>query len=234
MKTLSAILLLALVARAEEGVFAAKATDVWDNYSKPITLVAPDGKNAVIAEYVRSGENKHLFLRFKATDGKTSVDVGRGVGAELLWSPDSKAVSVTTSNGGRNGIFDTYVISLDQGEIKKSNLSPLIRKAFGHPVACAYPEPPNVAAVNWASGGNLLVAAQIVNHSICDSFGTFVLYEVDVAKGTIVRQYDQLQAKELFSSTLGIFLQHARDICISDPKKCEVPANHTSAKAAPK
>ncbi len=230
-KALSVLLFLTVLAHADEGAFAAKATEVWDNYSKPITVPAPDGKNAVTAEYVPSGENKHLILRFKDAGEGTSLDIGWGIGAELLWSPDSKALAVTTSNGGRNGIFDTYVILLDQGHVKKSNLTPLIRKTFGHPVACAYPEPPNVAAVSWPSNGNLLVAAQIVNHSICDSFGTFVLYEVDVAKGAIVKEYDQLQAKQLFSPSLGNFLLHARDICISDPKKCEVPANHTSSNA---
>jgi hypothetical protein len=233
-KTLSAILLLTVLAHANEGAFAARATDVWDHYSKPITVPAPDGKNAVTAEYVPSGENKHLILTFKGAGEGTSLDIGRGIGAELLWSPDSRALAVTTSNGGRNGIFDTYVILLDQGHLKKSNLTPLIRKTFGHHVACAYPEPPNVAAVSWPTNGTLLVAAQIVNHSICDSFGTFVLYEVDIAKGTTVKQYDQLQAKQLFSSSLGTFLLSARDICISDAKKCEVPANHTSANAGHK
>ena len=228
-KVLAAILLLGLAAAADEGVFSAKAVDVWDHYSKPVTVRAPDGSTAVTAEYVLGSKDKHLFLRFRGEGGKTSFDLGRGIGAELLWSPDSKALAVTTSDVSRNGVFNTYVLSLDHGSIQKIDLSPLVRKEFDHPVACAYPEPPNVAAVNWSSPNHLLVAAQILDHSICDSFGTFVLYEVDVPQRAILRQYSQIEAKRVYSSSLGTFLQHARDGCVTSPKKCEVPSNHTTA-----
>jgi hypothetical protein len=228
-KVLAAILLLGLAAAADEGAFSAKAVDVWDHYSKPVTVLAPDGSTAVTAEYVLGPRDKHLFLRFRGEGERTSFDLGRGIGAELLWSPDSKALAVTTSDVSRNGVFNTYVLLLDHGSIQKIDLSPLVRKEFDHPVACAYPEPPNVAAVNWSLPNHLLVAAQILDHSICDSFGIFVLYEIDVSQKTVVKRYDQIEAKRLFLSSLGDFLQHSRDVCITNPKKCEVPSNHTTA-----
>ena len=228
-KVLAAILLLGLAAAADEGVFAAKAVDVWDHYSKPVTVLAPDGTTAVIAEYVLGPKDKYLVLRFKGEGEKASFDLGRGIGAELLWSPDSKALAITTSDVGRNGVFNTYVLRLDHGSIQKIDLSPLVRKEFDHPVACAYPEPPNVAGVSWSSPDHLLIAAQILDHSICDSFGTFVLYEVDVPQKAILRRYNQIEAKRVYSTSLGTFLQHARDVCVMSPKKCEVPSNHTTA-----
>lgn len=228
-KVLAAILLLALAAAADEGVFAAKAVDVWDHYSKPVTVLAPDGSTAAIADYVLGPKDKRLVLRFRGAGEKASFDLGRGIGAELLWSPDSKTLAVTTSDVGRNGVFNTYLFRLDHGSIQKIDVSPLVRKEFDHPVACAYPEPPNVAAVSWSSSDHLLIAAQILDHSICDSFGTFVLYEIDIPQKAIVRRYNQIEAKRLYSSSLGVFLQHSRDDCVTNPKKCEVPSNHTTA-----
>jgi hypothetical protein len=190
-------------------------------------LAAPDHKtNVHLSSALIHGEN-HLLLTFDLGAKKSSFDVGRGIDAELLWSPDSKALAVTTSNGSSNGVFNLFVFQIDNTAVKRIDATQTVRKIFGHPVACAYAEPPNVAAVAWLeSSARLLVAAQILNHSICDSYGTFKLYELNVSDLTTAKTFDQIEAKRLFGPKLGVFLQHARDICITDPKSCEVPSNH--------
>ena len=192
-------------------------------------VVAPDGKTRVLLRSVLRNEENHLLLTFKLGEKSTTFDVGRGIDAELLWSPDSNALAVTTSNGSSNGVFNLLVFRIEDAGIKKVDATLTVKKVFGHPVTCAYPEPPNVAAIAWIeSSARLLVAAQILDHSICDSYGTFELYELDVVDMKILKTYNQLEAKRLFGSKLGIFLQNARDVCVTEPKSCEVPANHRS------
>jgi hypothetical protein len=225
---ISCLLVLAATAQAQENAFSKKAVRTWENHvGKQPKVTAPDGKGDVVLGSVTKHGKPHLLLTFNHSGKATHFDIGRGIGAELLWSPDSKALAVTTSNGSSNGVYNLIIFQIEAAAVKKIDATPVIRKVFGHPVVCAYPEPPNVAAVAWVeSSARLLVAAQILNHSICDSFGTFKLYELDLSSLEVIKAYDQLEAKRLFGSELGVFLQHARDICITDPRACEVPSNH--------
>ena len=195
-------------------------------------VIAPDGHTRVVLGAVPKRGESHLVLSFNSGEKSSRFDVGRGIDAELLWSSDSKALAVTTSNGSSNGVFSLFIFQVEGATVKKIDATLAVRKAFGHPVICAYPEPPNVAAIAWVeSSTRLLVAAEILNHSVCDSFGTFKLYELSISDLTVDKTYGQLEAKRLFGPKLGVFLQHARDVCVTDPKACEVPSNHKPAKA---
>ncbi len=72
------------------------------------------------------------------------------------------------------------------------------------------------------------MAAEIIGHTICDSYGTFKVYEVALPELKIVRTYDQLEAKRLFQDSLGWEIENAPDNCIRDPKSCWVEGNHKS------
>jgi hypothetical protein len=223
-------LVFAATVHASDNLFSKEAV----NAAGKDQVTAPDGKTRVVLGSVLKRGESHLLLSFNVGGkGSTRFDVGRGTGAELLWSPDSKALAVTTSNGSSNGVFDLFIFQIEGATVRKIDATQSVRKVFGHPVACAYPEPPNVVAVAWTqSSAHLLVAAQILDHSVCDSFGTFKLYELSVPSLMVDKTYDQLEAKRLFGSKLGVFLQRARDICISDPRVCEVPANHKAGAQA--
>jgi len=220
---------------AHENAFSKQAVDP-DAIGNPGTLTAPDGKTSVrLGSVLKKGEEyRRLLLTFDSDGHKTTFDVGRAVGSELLWSPDSKALAVTISHTSANGVFDLFVFQVEAGAVRKIDASPVIRKLFGHPVVCAYPEPPNVAAITWVdSSARLLVAAQILDHSICDSFGTFKLFQLDVPSLAVDKAYDQITAKRLFGPQLGAFLRAARDACITNPKSCELPTNHPPTMHSP-
>jgi hypothetical protein len=70
------------------------------------------------------------------------------------------------------------------------------------------------------------VAAEVVNHSNCDSFGTFKAYEVDPAAMTVVRALNQFEAKRDLKPLLGKELRLAPDECIRKPESCYVSTNH--------
>jgi hypothetical protein len=160
-----------------------------------------------------------------------SQRVSPGVGIEAAWAPDSTAFFVTTSDGGRNGFYELAVYFVNQHAAKELELTPAIRKAFGHPVKCQSEEPPNVAGLKWVPGSRELIAvAEIVVHSNCDSEGTFRAYRIALPEGRIVGSYDQIEAKRLFRSDLGWEIREAPDRCIAWPEYCWQPFNHDSSK----
>jgi hypothetical protein len=159
--------------------------------------------------------------------GRGHVDVGPGVGSELLWAPDSLAFFVTTSDQGAIGHFRTVVVAAGRRGPIARDLSELIERAFGHPVACGSREHANVGGIRWVSASReLLVAAEIAPHTNCDSFGTFRAYPVDWRRQRIIRSFDQLKAKHRFRNALGKELRAAPDECVRTPKACWVNSNH--------
>lgn len=150
-----------------------------------------------------------------------------GLNTELLWSPDSQAFTVSGSSEGANGQYWAEVFLLRSDRLDPLPLAQIVRNAFGHPVKCGWPEFPNIAAVTWIKPSErILVSAEIIHHSNCDSFGTFKAYEIDIPKKEITKSYDQIQAKKLFGSQLGEELSNAPDNCIRHPKSCYVETNH--------
>jgi hypothetical protein len=219
--------------RNEDGTYSKKARPLWDmlaGSNKPVIVPSPDGKSSVVATF-REGKDTHVILNLKGSMGSLRLDLDPGVGSELLWAPDSKAFFVTSSDAGGNGGYHLYVVDNFEGKLQSRELTELIDRKFGHPVRCdpkgRYTEPPNVGGIGWVSQTHhIWVAAEIVAHSLCDSFGTFQAYEVDPGSMTIIRTLDQLDAKRELRSMLGRELLNAPDQCVRNPKACYVRTNH--------
>jgi hypothetical protein len=144
-----------------------------------------------------------------------------------------KGFFVTTSDGGRNGLYRVMVIRQFRGRLQARDLTETVYKAFGHPVKCEWPESPNVGGIAWiGSEHRVLVAAEIVSHSVCDSYGTFKAYLVDPASMVIVQSYGQIEAKRRFGTLLGTELAAATDECVRDPRSCYLAYNHAHSGAA--
>ena len=223
------------------GDYSRQATPLWDHLfvgaglppgvkrpSQVVVVHSPDRLSKVIVRHVESKADEHVSLIVSGRIGNLSINIGPGVGSELLWAPDSQSFFVTTSDGGRNGPYRLILVGRSGSGLRNRDISELIYSVFGHPVRCGWPEPPNVAGITWLPSLHILVAAEIVNHSNCDSFGTFKAYEVDPDNLAITRRLGQLDVKRGFGGLLGRELLHAPDGCIVHPKSCYVPANHES------
>lgn len=196
-------------------------------------IVSPNGKSFVLAKHIEKDDDGRVLLTVSGEIGSLKVDLGQGVGSELLWSPDSKAFFVTTSDEGLNGSYRLVVAGVFEGKLQSRDLAPLIHKAFGHPVKCGWPEVPNVGGITWLGPeNNILISAEIVSHSNCDSFGTFKAYLVNPSTMEVIRSFTQLEAKQQFANVLGTELKKAPDECIRDPKACYVSSNHPSRHAS--
>jgi hypothetical protein len=216
------------------GMYARHPITIWDRLAgspKPLTIGSPDRGSSINAQYAEPNGNSRVTLSVRGDIGTLQVNLGPGVGSELLWRPDSQGFFVTTSDEGANGAYRLVVVESFDNKLQSRDLTPIIYQAFGHPFRCGSPEAPNVGGVAWTNDHHILVAAEVIHHSNCDSFGTFVLYEVDPANMTIVRKYTQLQAKQLFLPLLGQELLAAPDECIRKPSSCYVSTNHQSAKS---
>jgi hypothetical protein len=222
------------------GPYAAGAVDLWEEMwtgvkdgadpsgsGHAIEVTSPDGKKSITASYADKQEAVLLKIRVPSFD--TTVNIGPGVQSAVEWSPDSKAFFVTTSDDGANGWYHTLVFLVGGKSVTEIDPTPVVLTSFGQPVKCEVPEAPNVGAITWISGSKrILIAAEIIHHSNCDSFGTFKAYEVSLPELKIVRTYDQLEAKKLFHYSLGWEIKDAPDSCIRDPKSCWLPGNHES------
>jgi hypothetical protein len=113
--------------------------------------------------------------------------------------PHKTIFAITGSRDGVNGLYWTDVFIINQPGLTKISLSQVIWHAFGHPVRCGWPEDPNVGAIKWIDGSSkLLVAAEIIGHSNCDSYFTFKAYEIEVPTQKILRStLVQIKAAEL-------------------------------------
>lgn len=162
----------------------------------------------------------------KTPHGQLTSKIAFGLNGQVLWNTDSSGFAVTGSSGGANGQYQSSAFSLQNGRLVQIPLTRLIEKAFGQPMKCGWPETPNVAAVKWLDQKRLLLAAEIINHSNCDCFGTFKGYVVDVINRSVVRVYDQLEAKRQFHADVGPWLRDANDEWARNPKSCYMPSNH--------
>jgi hypothetical protein len=221
---------------AAHGFYSKSATEIWEKIAgsnKPVVILSPDRRSRVSAVYVedRHGD-EHVDLDVDGDIGTLHLNIGHGVGSELLWAQDSKAFFITTSDGGANGIYRLLVVDTFDGKLASRDLTSLIVQAFGHPFLCGWPEPPNVAGIAWVGHTHRLwAAAEVVNHSVCDSNGTFIAYEFDPAAMKIALTLNQIQAKHQLDATLGPELKRAPDHCILEPSSCFVRTNHSELAA---
>jgi hypothetical protein len=233
--TVAALILTAATPTAKKPTaFAAGATNLWEcmwtnggENALPIAVTSPDGSTVVTASFDAKAGN--VFLTIRSSSLNSTVNIGPGVQSALEWSPDSKAFFVTTSDEGANGWYHTLVYFVERDAIQKIDPTPVVLGAFGHPFKCGWHEDPNVGAIEWLSNSErILIAAEVMNHSNCDSFGTFKAYELTLPEMRIVKTLGQLEAKKLFRDSLGWEIKDAPDRCIRDPKSCWVSANHES------
>ena len=210
--------------------FARKGVNFWQRIfagMNEIRVPSPDGLHAIVAERKDDGEMLvHVLVRGKRID----TYIGSQVNCEVGWAPDSKAFFVTYSEGGLVGFYSVDVYYIESSRLRVLRTGKHVEKDYWvwmKPIACGWPDGPNIVAIKWIEDSSrLLVAAQIPPHSVCDSFGTFKVYEIALPDARIVKRYEQIEAKKLFWQDMGFELRAANDECIRNPKSCQIAGNH--------
>jgi hypothetical protein len=208
----------------EDPFFASHAVYVYLGGS----AVSPDGKSLVSVRLLDdNADNFPSEVTVRTPIGTLRSRIPFGLNAQVLWSEDSKAFAITGTPDGGDGQYQTDAFYLRSQRLVRVPLTPLIERAFGHPVKCGWPESPNVVALKWLEGSRaLLMAAQIIKHSNCDSFGIFAGFVVDPSNLRIAKRYNQIEVKRIFGADLGPWLRDTDDSCVVKPEACYVPSNH--------
>jgi hypothetical protein len=225
---LASILLAAAGSAAAGETFSATAQSVCMQAAGGALrqVRSPDGQS-LIQEHLDKEGNPWFSIVGPRGQVRT-VETGEWTCPEFGWAPDSSRVFATYSTGGGIGTFAVSAYRVSDEAIEAIDLVREVRRdAARHYPRCFEPEQPNIGAVAWSRDArSLLVAAQVLPHSNCDSAGTFTLYEVDAGSGKIRRRYRQPEAKKLFGAMLGPYLQTADDSCVLRPGACQIPQLH--------
>lgn len=178
MKLVPGLLLAIASATASAGVWSVHARPLYgsENVLMP-AVTAPDGRASVV------GRANGVVLRSGGHEQPLPGIYPPIV--EALWSPDSRYVALTNSEGGAAGTYDVYVVAgrLHGRTFKVRDI--LRTDALG--IACPG-EDLNLAAVGWnAAGTRLKVVAQVPPHSTCALMGQIQGLEIDVPHGRVLR-----------------------------------------------
>ncbi|MGH9742272.1 MAG: hypothetical protein ACRD51_07960 [Candidatus Acidiferrum sp.] len=97
--------------------------------------VSPNGKIKVHIERPNGfGKYNPASVVIQTQHAKLVANIQFGLDTEDLWSPDSKVFTVTGSVEGANGRYETAVSNVGDSRLDKVEFTPLITRAFGHPV----------------------------------------------------------------------------------------------------
>lgn len=138
--------------------------------------------------------------------GRTVGNFPASIDQEVLWSPDSRAL-IVTSTFGASGPAAAYVYAVPgRGLPEVPDPTTEIRKAFAdrhRRVECS--DSVNVAGLGWADGSReALLIAQIPTTPHCgDSWGYFDVYALSVPEAKIIHLYPMAQALKRFRRLLG-------------------------------
>ncbi|UGS42715.1 hypothetical protein [Pseudocitrobacter corydidari] len=106
--------------------------------------------------------------------------------SEVLWSSDSRYFTLTVSDGGWVGTWDTYVIDTkDITTPKIISLRPIIEAVLTKCWMCNGEDAINIGAVSWRD--ELRVIVEIPPHSVCNNMGEVKGAVIDVEHGNVIK-----------------------------------------------
>jgi hypothetical protein len=209
---LLSIAVQAPMTQSRPGMWASAAAYLW-----PGPTAIADYPAAGLAIDVISPDSSMVLslrdaaLRVRRTgEGRTAIGAPITVDgpAEVMWAPDSRAFTLTWTDGGWVGSWQVSVYRVSDDSIERVDVAREAFRAFRsrsvkHKGKCAVEEP-NMAAAAWVGGSNhLLLLAEAPPHSSACDMGTIHGYTVDVATGKIIAQYNQADVRRLFRERLG-------------------------------
>lgn len=169
----------------------------WGGNQRHLRIASPDGSVALVVE----GEVGKLEENGRPIG--ESFPVSRD--EEWIWSPDSRAVIVTTilGNSGPTGADITFVRS---GPKVSNDLDKAIKQDFAvhHPrLLCS--NDPNVAGLGWLGNDSTkaLLVAEIQPVHCEPSDGYFEAYIVSVRDRRILRRFSMRETIHRFRKLLG-------------------------------
>jgi hypothetical protein len=132
--------------------------------------------------------------------------------AEALWSPDSKYLSITTSDGGVVGTWDVALIDVrSRGVPKVESLRSLIEKRLPNLTKCEQPEAVNIGAIGWEPRtGYLRMIVEVPPHSSCSNMAAIKGITVDISRSSVIRVLTEDEVFRQWKKELGLRFANVR------------------------
>ncbi len=182
---------------------------------------SPDGKHEITCgagETFR--EDSAQAACFLMAHGKRVSEITLATGPEALWAPDSRAVAITSSNGGALGTYRVGIYrpgrngSTDISSAVRRDLARRFPPCVGRLAGCTTEERRNlkrdvswvnVAAIRWDKGSSrLLMLAWVPSTAYFgDNMGKYNGYVVDASSGHILRRYSKKEFEHRFRKYCG-------------------------------
>ncbi|HBM2001747.1 TPA: hypothetical protein LUK53_002381 [Escherichia coli] len=156
---------------------------------------SPDGKMAVVVN------NESLALKSANTLSPIDIAFSSGL-VEILWSADPRYFTITTSDGGWVGTWDTYVIDTKNlNQLKIIPIRPLVEGVLTKTWMCDGEEEINIGGISW--GNNLHVLAEVPPHSSCKNMGQVKGIIIDMQHEHIVQTLDNKMVHQAWKKQIG-------------------------------
>jgi hypothetical protein len=180
--------------KRDVGYWAANAQPVEQGY-----VWSPDHR--IAAHWTENG----IELRGKST---TPLQGGLAIPPllEVLWSPDSRAIAVTGSDGGEVGDWHAYLYILDdQDGAQRRDIDGLLAPLIHDFPKCDEDDNyANLGAVAWAKGGKeLLVLAQVPSHGTCHNMGARKGFRISIPDWTVIQVLSEAEVLQKWKHMLG-------------------------------
>lgn len=131
---------------------------------------------------------------------------------EVLWSPDSRRVAVTGSEGGEVGTWSTVIHRVDaRGALHAEPIRLALDTlpTLGHLLDPAdAPGHVNLAVVAWLDGGrSVLIVEEVPPHSYYTNLGALRGHVYDVARRRVIAVLDEPELRRRHGARLGCRLR---------------------------
>ncbi len=133
-------------------------------------IQSPDGQSWITVALVEDQKDPDgLYTRATVTTGKAKKLSARldGFRSEVLWAADSRSFIVNQTEGGGGFGQRAYLFQITSNGLKKIDLSTPVERAFGFQGDCELRVLPQTAALGWLAADRILMAAEVVNVSVC-------------------------------------------------------------------
>jgi len=199
--------------------------------AKDLTIPSPDKRRAVVVRprSKEAGTDEVLPALYVVDDGvRIKPDIVPYFHPELLWSPDSKAVAVSSSNGSVLGTWRMLLYFVNRQAFHPLAVGQQVRADFarryppclGETATCSARKLArdlswiNVAAIRWLDDSRkLLVVAQV---PCSPAYGknqcAYEGYEVEVPTGKILARYGKEAFAKKWGSYCGKWMTKAQGI----------------------
>jgi hypothetical protein len=242
--TIAAILVVlcavncALAAEPRVALSSGRAVAVWDLFPSAkdafvkegpaVEVTSPDGKEKLVFPGGWGAHEDGAYTIFAVTGSrKYPVPLEGYVQPHVIWANDSSGAFVFFSNGGANCCWRTRLISFRGDRVTVTDPAREAAKDFiayrdKLGIRCeVHHEYPNLYPIGWLDRSHAFIVAETVHHSICDCYGSFRVYEVELPSGRVVKSFAQAASKKMFAGDLPWDLSAApNDDWDVDPKTC--------------